>query len=112
VLPAAIVMAIAELAIVARIGPDMRAMVALGAGLRACVTMATVFSLWHCNDPSRRPIALILAGFHGAWVVMLVLRIAWWLGNNANGVGHDPTSAFGLTARLLLTGRSPHAICG
>ncbi|GHC94285.1 GGDEF domain-containing protein [Novosphingobium pokkalii] len=103
VLPAAIVMAIAELAIVARIGPDMRAMVALGAGLRACVTMATVFSLWHCNDPSRRPIALILAGFHGAWVVMLVLRIAWWLGNDANGVGHDPTSAFGLTARLLLT---------
>jgi diguanylate cyclase (GGDEF)-like protein len=92
-----------ELLVVARIGPDMRAIVALGAGLRACVAMATVFALWRCADPARRPIALLLAAFHGAWIVMLVLRIVWWLGSSADGHGYDPTSSFGLTARLLVT---------
>ncbi|NMN05431.1 MULTISPECIES: GGDEF domain-containing protein [unclassified Novosphingobium] len=103
VLPVALALGLCELALVARIGPDMRMMVALGAGLRACVAMATVFALWRCHDPARRPIALILAGFHIAWIVMLVLRITWWLGSDASGRGSDPTSSFGLTARLLLT---------
>ncbi len=103
VLPLALAMGLVEIVIVSRIGFDMRVMVALGGGLRACVTLATVFILVRCDDPARRPIALIMALFHAAWVAMLVVRIAWWLTSHKAGTGPDPTSPFGLTMRLLLT---------
>lgn len=82
---------------------NLRLMVILGCTLRGILTVAAGSALWACTDEIRRPIARVIAGFHYLWALVLVSRMLWWLVNPAAATSDDPTTAFGLTARLLLT---------
>ncbi|WP_294333636.1 GGDEF domain-containing protein [uncultured Sphingomonas sp.] len=82
---------------------NMRVMVGLGCAARGILTVAAAMALWQCADESRRPVARLASAIHGIWALMLLSRIAWWLFNPAAEVTFDPTTAFGLTARLVLT---------
>ncbi len=82
---------------------NMRVMVGLGCAVRGILTVAAAMALWQCADESRRPVARLAAVIHGIWAVMLLSRIAWWLFNPAAEARFDPTTAFGLTSRLVLT---------
>ncbi|WP_066718493.1 GGDEF domain-containing protein [Sphingomonas pituitosa] len=82
---------------------NMRVMVGLGCAVRGILTMAAAMALWRCADESRRPVARLAAVIHALWALMLLSRILWWLFNPAAEVTFDPTTAFGLTTRLVLT---------
>ncbi|WP_010542955.1 sensor domain-containing diguanylate cyclase [Sphingomonas elodea] len=101
-LPAAL-LALIEAGYVLSHFENMRVMVGLGCAARGILTVAAALALWQCNDPSRRPVARLAAAIHGVWALMLLSRIAWWLFNPAAEVTFDPTTAFGLTTRLVLT---------
>lgn len=82
---------------------NMRVMVSLGCAVRGILTIGAAAALWQCQDESRRPVAGLAAAIHGLWVLMLISRVLWWLLNPAADGSWDPTSAFGLTSRLILT---------
>lgn len=82
---------------------NMRVMVVLGCAARGILSVAAAKALWQCADESRRPVARLAAVIHGLWASMLLSRILWWLFNPAAEVTFDPTTAFGLTSRLVLT---------
>lgn len=101
-LPAALI-ALAEAAYVLSHFEDMRVMVALGGSARGILTVAAAAALWSCKDESRRSIARLAAAIHGVWAMMLFSRMLWWMFNPAAERTFDPTTPFGLTARLVLT---------
>lgn len=82
---------------------NLRLMVLLGCALRGILTVAAGSALWACVDDVRRPIARVIAGFHYLWAVVLLARMLWWLFNPTASADSDPTSSFGLAARLVLT---------
>lgn len=82
---------------------NMRVMVALGCAVRGILTVGAATALWQCADESRRPVARLAAAIHALWALLLLSRMLWWLFNPAADGGSDPTTAFGLTSRLVLT---------
>ncbi|WP_218018010.1 GGDEF domain-containing protein [Sphingomonas azotifigens] len=82
---------------------NMRVMVALGGSLRGLLTIAAARALWTCADESRRSVARIAAAAHGLWAAVLVARMLWWLVHPDASALEDPTTGFGLIARILLT---------
>lgn len=82
---------------------NLRVMVALGCAVRGMLTVGAAMALWQCADDSRRPVALLASAIHGAWALMLVSRMLWWLFNPDADVSTDPTTPLALTARLVLT---------
>lgn len=93
----------AEIVWTIMVGEDYRALVILGGGLRAIVTIASGIALWTCLDDTRRMVARIAGSFHFIWALMLLVRVAWWLVHGGGDHGVEPTSTFGLMSRLLLT---------
>lgn len=82
---------------------NLRVMVMLGGSLRGLLTLAAARALWGCSDPSRRSVARVAAAAHGLWAAVLLARMLWWLFHPDTSALSDPTTAFGLIARLLLT---------
>lgn len=99
----AVVLAMIELGYVLSHYENMRVMVALGCAVRGILTVGAATALWQCRDESRRPVARLAAGIHALWAVLLLSRMLWWLFNPAADGSSDPTTAFGLTTRLVLT---------
>ncbi|WP_198162072.1 GGDEF domain-containing protein [Sphingomonas sp. TDK1] len=100
--PASVLVAV-EIGYVLAAYENMRVMVALGGSLRGLLTIAAARALWTCADASRRSIARIAAAAHGVWACVLVARMLWWLVHPDASALDDPTTAFGLIARALLT---------
>lgn len=96
-------LALLEIAYVAWHFENLRVMVTLGCALRGILTIAAGTALWQCPDESRRPVARLAAAIHGLWALILFCRILWWLLTPNAVVTVDPTSAFGLLSRLILT---------
>jgi diguanylate cyclase (GGDEF)-like protein len=84
-------------------GENYRVMVIFGCALRGIVTIATGISLWfHANDAQRTG-ARLSAAFHFLWALMLLNRMAWWHFHPNTDISEDPTTAYGLISRLILT---------
>jgi diguanylate cyclase (GGDEF)-like protein len=103
VLVPVLVIALAETALVLAEGENLRHMVILGGALTSLLTVATGVAFWQCTDEAQRPVARLAAVFHFLWAAMLLVRMAWWIGQPAGFAGQDPTSTFGLLSRILLT---------
>jgi diguanylate cyclase (GGDEF)-like protein len=101
-LPAALI-ALAEATYVLSHFEDMRVMVVLGGTARGILTVAAAVVLWSCKDESRRSVARLAAAIHAVWALMLLSRMLWWMFNPVAERTFDPTTPFGLTARLVLT---------
>lgn len=84
-------------------GENLRVMVVFGCTLRGLLTVATGMALWRHADPTARTAARFTAAFHFLWALMLLLRIAWWSIHPLADTSFDPTSKFGLLARMVLT---------
>lgn len=85
------------------VGVDMSKMVPLGASARAIVTVAAGWQLLRHAKPYLRPASTLSALFHFAWAVMLISRVAWWVVSQFNEVDWDPTTAYALIVRIVLT---------
>jgi diguanylate cyclase (GGDEF)-like protein len=101
-LPVAL-LALAEIHGVMTAGEDLRFMVILGGALNGLLTVTTGVALWQCADAPRRPVARLAAAFHFLWAFMLLMRMTWWFFHPQADDSRDPTSAFGLLSRLMLT---------
>lgn len=88
---------------VAAEGQYYRFTVPMGTTLRGVLTVAAGVMLWQCRDASRRAAARVGAAFHFLWALTLLTRGLWWLMHADTVARVDPTSSFGLVARLLLT---------
>jgi diguanylate cyclase (GGDEF)-like protein len=84
-------------------GQFYRFTVPMGTTLRGILTVAAGVMLWQCRDESRRAAARVGAAFHFLWALTLLTRGLWWLTHADTVARVDPTSSFGLVARLLLT---------
>lgn len=84
-------------------GLDMSKMVALGASARAIVMIGAGWQLLRHAKPIARPASTLSALFHFAWAAMLVSRIGWWVASQFHEVDWDPTTAYALLARTILT---------
>lgn len=84
-------------------GEDLRLMVVAGGSLKALLTVATGIAFWRCRDEAQRLAARVAAAFHFLWATALFIRVSWWEVHPLTSGSHDPTSAFGLLSRLLLT---------
>ncbi|MBB5941819.1 GGDEF domain-containing protein [Xanthomonas sp. 3307] len=84
-------------------GYDHRIMVIFGGLLRGILTVATAVALWRHAHSMVRTAARFTAVFHFLWAGMIGLRIAWWAVHPDVGLGQDPTTNFGLLARIVLT---------
>jgi diguanylate cyclase (GGDEF)-like protein len=103
VLAVALSVAVIETMYVLSHGEDLRFMVVVGGSLKAVLTIATAIALWRCRDVAQRQAARVAAAFHGLWAAALLTRVLWWEFHPLMSGAHDPTSAFGLLTRLLLT---------
>lgn len=83
---------------------NMRVMVVLGGALRGLLTVAATRVLWVGADDSRRTAAQVAALVHGLWAAVIFVRMLWWIVHPDASALADPTTGFGLIARLLLTG--------
>lgn len=92
-----------EVAYVIGHGEDLRFMVVAGGSLKVVLTIATAIAFWRCRDVAQRQAARVAAAFHGLWATALVIRVSWWELHPLMSGAYDPTSAFGLLARLVLT---------
>ncbi|OAX57919.1 signal transduction protein [Xanthomonas translucens pv. poae] len=84
-------------------GENLRIMVIFGCTLRGLLTVATGMALWRHAEATARTAARFTATFHFLWALMLLLRIAWWSIHPLADTSFDPTSKFGLLARMVLT---------
>jgi diguanylate cyclase (GGDEF)-like protein len=101
-LPASVIGAM-EIYYVLMWGENYHVMVIFGCALRGIVTMATGIALWlHANDAQRTG-ARLTAAFHFLWALMLLNRMAWWHFHPTTAISDDPTTAYGLISRLILT---------
>ena len=103
VLAVASSIAVIEVTYVLSHGEDLRFMVVVGGSLKMVLTIATATAFWRCRDVAQRQAARVAAAFHGLWAATLFMRVSWWEFHPLTSGAHDPTSAFGLLARLLLT---------
>jgi len=103
ILVPALLLAMIEVAYVLSHFENMRVMVALGCAVRGILTVGAAMALWQCFDESRRPVARLAAAIHAIWALVLLVRMLWWVFNPAADGDWDPTTSFGLTARLVLT---------
>lgn len=103
ILGPAAVLALVEVGYVLSHYENMRVMVALGCAVRGILTVGAATALWQCADESRRPVARLAAAIHVLWALLLLSRMLWWLFNPAADGSYDPTTAFGLVTRLVLT---------
>ncbi|MDQ0008387.1 diguanylate cyclase (GGDEF)-like protein [Luteibacter jiangsuensis] len=99
---AAIIGAVEVLYVLDR-GEDLGIMVVAGGSLKGLLTVATGIAFWRCRDDAQRLAARVAAAFHFLWAAALFLRVSWWEIHPLASGSHDPTSAFGLLSRLLLT---------
>ncbi|WP_448097806.1 diguanylate cyclase [Luteibacter yeojuensis] len=99
---AAIIGAVEVLYVLNR-GEDLGLMVVAGGSLKGLLTVATAIAFWRCRDEAQRLAARVAATFHFLWAAALFLRVSWWELHPLASGSHDPTSAFGLLSRLLLT---------
>lgn len=84
-------------------GQNYRVMVILGCALRGTVTMATGVTLWRCASDTQRAGARLAAAFHFLWAAVLLDRMIWWVSHPLADIGDDPTTAYELLSRLVLT---------
>ncbi|MET7142172.1 GGDEF domain-containing protein [Xanthomonas sp. PPL139] len=84
-------------------GHDHRIMVIFGGLVRGILTVATAVALWRHTNSMVRTAARFTAIFHLLWAGMIGLRIAWWAVHSDVGLSQDPTTNFGLLARIVLT---------
>ena len=103
VLAVASSIAVLEIIYVVGHGEDLRFMVVVGGSLKVVLTIATAIALWRCRDVAQRQAARVAAAFHELWAAALITRVLWWEFHPHTSGAHDPTSAFGLLTRLLLT---------
>lgn len=99
----ALPLAMSEIIWTFMLGENYRVLVVIGASLRAIVTIACGIALWSCRDDARRMVAHLAGSFHFVWALMLMTRVTWWLIHGEVDPRLEPTTAFGLISRLLLT---------
>lgn len=99
----ALAIAVVEALYVLNHGEDLRFMVVAGGSLKGLLTIATGLAFWRCADDAQRLAARVAAAFHFFWAAALFSRVSWWVAHPLADATHDPTSAFGLLSRLILT---------
>lgn len=103
VLLSVLLIVLIESSLVLREGEDLRHMVILGGALTSIITVATGMAFWQCKDEAQRPVARLAGAFHFLWAAMLLIRVWWSIAHPLEYTGPDPTSAFGLLSRVVLT---------
>lgn len=84
-------------------GANYIAITLLGCSLRALMLGGAAWQLFRHADPQLRPASTFSAIFHGLWAAALLSRGGWWVVSQYGDHLADPTTAFGLLFRIILT---------